>query len=547
MQYILTILVFLLIFFLLVFTQKRKKNYVKKMIEKNWGKAIIRFRDFNLIQNFVETTIPKISYTLTEQTLVDIDIENLFSFIDRTETTIGQQFLFSKLTTPTLSIDVLKTRESLTTFFLNNISTRTITQVNLYDLEKRGTNIIYTFFDTELKPINSKYKIHLTLLTSLAAVSAISSLFYPPFFLITIFIFFLNMMIHLIFRTNNGGKLKAIRQVYQIQKTINNLMKLNLPIDITQVKDSKEKLKKFSSVYHFLDFGIPLNDLSSVVFYALDIIKSFFLVEVHLLNFSYKEIIKNKAAVESYFDYIGKIEMAISSASLMSDEEITVTTPTILQNENSILFTEISHPLVTNCIKNSLTLDKKSVFITGSNMSGKSTFLRSVLINSILAQSIYLCFAKSYKSPIIKVSSSIKIADDLLSGKSYYFEEVNIIHEMIKKGNDEFPNLFIIDEIFKGTNTIERVALSKAILQNLSLYNNFVIASSHDLELIELLAKNFDLYHFTESIINNQLYFDHKIKVGGLTTKNAIKIVEMEGFPAEIVEQAKLLTSNKNK
>ena len=131
--------------------------------------------------------------------------------------------------------------------------------------------------------------------------------------------------------------------------------------------------------------------------------------------------------------------------------------------------------------------------------------------------------------------------------KSYYFEEVSIIHEMIKKGKDEFPNLFIIDEIFKGTNTIERVALSKAILQNLSLNNNFVIASSHDLELIELLAENFELYHFTESIINNQLYFDHKIKEGGLKTKNAIKIVEMEGFPIEIIKEATSLAFKQKK
>ena len=359
MQYVITLFVFILIFFLILFTQRRRKKYIVKMIEKNWGKNIIRLRDFNLIKNFVETAVQKNSYTLTKQTLVDVDIENLYSFIDRTETTIGQQFLFSKLTTPTLSIDVLKTRESLKTFFLNNISTRIKTQVQLHNLEKRGTNTIFTFFDADLKPTNSKYKIHFTLLTTLAAISIITSLFYPPFFLITLFVFFVNIMIHLIFRTNNGGKLKAIRQVYQLQKTINYLTKLKLPLDIAQVIDSKENLKKFSSVYHFLDFGIPLNDLSSIVFYAFDIIKSFFLVEVHLLNFSYKQIIKNKTALKTYFDYIGQIEMAISSASLMSDKEITITTPTILQNENNLLFTEIIHPLVTNCVNNSLTLDKK--------------------------------------------------------------------------------------------------------------------------------------------------------------------------------------------
>lgn len=122
---------------------------------------------------------------------------------------------------------------------------------------------------------------------------------------------------------------------------------------------------------------------------------------------------------------------------------------------------------------------------------------------------------------------------------SFYFEEVNIIHQMVKASDSCSAHLFIIDEIFKGTNTVERIALGKSILHYLSRPGNFVISSSHDLELIELIGNNFELYHFSENVQNDQLHFDHKIKPGPLQTRNAIKILEVSGFPVKIIDDAK--------
>lgn len=544
MEIVIILVVFLATVFIILFSHYLKKISIQKQIETSWGKEINKFRDFSSIKSFVELETPENSYNLTEQTLIDIDIENVFSFIDRTQTTIGQQFLFLRLVAPSLSIEELEKRRLIADFFLKQAIIRKKTCFQLFNLEKTGTQLILKLLNAEAISLNTKYSLYYKVLTLLSCLSLIICFFFPIFFVFTIFLGFLNMLIHLIFRANNSEKLKAIRQLFQLQKTIVSLSNLNIPIENNSITIAKKNLKKFSNIYHFLDFGIPLNDLSSVVFYLLDVIKSFFLIEVHLLNFCHNEILKNKMAIYNYFNYVGQIEMALSTASLFSDSSIKITTPTISKNENSISFSEIAHPLILDCIVNSLEIEEKNIFITGSNMSGKSTFLRAILINSILSQTINLCFASSYKSPIIKVSSSIKIGDDLLSGKSYYFEEVNIIHEMVLKSSDEIPNLFIVDEIFKGTNTLERIALAYAILKNLSLNKNFVIASSHDIELIELLEENFNLYHFTETIVNNRLFFDHKIKLGGLKSKNAIKIIEMIGFPIEIVSVAKKLAFN---
>jgi DNA mismatch repair ATPase MutS len=132
-----------------------------------------------------------------------------------------------------------------------------------------------------------------------------------------------------------------------------------------------------------------------------------------------------------------------------------------------------------------------------------------------------------------------------MDAKSYYFEEVNVIGELLKEAITPFQHLFILDEVFKGTNTIERVAAAKAVLSYLNKNNNIVFVSTHDIELAELLVNEFDLYHFVEDIKSDQLVFDHKLKTGPLKTRNAIKLLALSGYPAEIIAEAGTI-ANKN-
>ena len=202
----------------------------------------------------------------------------------------------------------------------------------------------------------------------------------------------------------------------------------------------------------------------------------------------------------------------------------------------------IYHPLIENCVENDLLIGDKSILITGSNMSGKSTFLRTFIMNSILAQSIYTCFAEEFISPILKQYSSIRIDDNLFEGKSYYLQEVNIMASLIAEVNSPNQNLFVLDEIFKGTNTIERISAAKAILSYLNQRNNIVIISTHDIELSDMLKDEYDLYHFTETVEAGELYFDHKIKYGQLKTRNAIKLLELSNYPTEIISEARQIS-----
>jgi DNA mismatch repair ATPase MutS len=138
----------------------------------------------------------------------------------------------------------------------------------------------------------------------------------------------------------------------------------------------------------------------------------------------------------------------------------------------------------------------------------------------------------------LKIYSAIRLSDDLMNDKSYYFEEVLTIKEMIEKSEIPGSNLFLLDEIFKGTNTIERISAGRSVLSYLNNESNIVFVSTHDIELADLLQSDYKLYHFSEQVDNKTVDFDFKLKEGKLKNRNAIRILEINGYPMQIITEA---------
>ena len=141
-------------------------------------------------------------------------------------------------------------------------------------------------------------------------------------------------------------------------------------------------------------------------------------------------------------------------------------------------------------------------------MSGKTTFIRIIGINVLSAQTLHTAFARSFLlATPLNIYSALMLADDLSEGKSFYMKEVDTIKEMISRNQKGTANLFLFDEIFKGTNTTERIAAAKAVLSYLNTHDNIIVASTHDTELATLLDKEYDLYHFSEVIEGETFFF----------------------------------------
>jgi DNA mismatch repair ATPase MutS len=244
------------------------------------------------------------------------------------------------------------------------------------------------------------------------------------------------------------------------------------------------------------------------------------------------------------YKYVAEIDMLIAVQSVRVGLPH-YSKPVFYTENKQMDLTDMFHPLIYNCVPNSIhTRTDEGVLITGSNMSGKTTFIRSIAINTLLAQTIYTTCTNGYKAPLLRLQTSIRTSDDLGEHKSYFQAEALSILDIINQSGGEEPvkSLIIIDEIFRGTNTIERIAAAKSVLTYLTDNKNFVFVSTHDLELAELLDNDYAVYSFEETVNDTRLIFDYKMKTGVLKNKNGIAILETIGYPETVVEDAYIVS-----
>jgi DNA mismatch repair ATPase MutS len=540
MNYILfgiTALLFLVLFAFL--DARKKKKQILKTLKDNWGKEKTEVINFDKASWYSTYAKEQAFHVLSHQTMADIDFDQLFAKIDRTTSKIGQQFLYNKLAKPTNSIEELKKLKDQANFFSADQAIRERIQAELVKLNSNDSYAVVLLLNNKLVEKPSWFKwlsIDLLILAALLILSIKVSIFLIlALLLITFNATYLNYWNkkHLLIFTKSLSQLNILIEVSR------KLVREKIPFEAEKIKNAIPIFKKFQSKIGILyqDFSQSnQNDLSQIALYVFEIIKAIFLIEIFTFFKLIKLIENYQEDILNLYQYVGSIDTAISVASLQESEQICE--PQFIQPYKGVQFKGIKHPLIENCIDNEVKLDQKSMLITGSNMSGKSTFLRTIAINSVLAQTIYSCFAEEYKAPFFRLHTSIRIDDNLFQGKSYFLEEVDVMSSLIDAVESPDQNLFILDEVFKGTNTIERIAAAKAILSHLNRKQNLTFVATHDIELSNMLEEEYELYHFTETITDNELIFDHKLKEGPLKTKNAIKILEISKYPKEIIEEA---------
>lgn len=205
-------------------------------------------------------------------------------------------------------------------------------------------------------------------------------------------------------------------------------------------------------------------------------------------------------------------------------------------NGRNIFMEDVYHPLIDDPVENTLELNR-GCLITGSNASGKSTFIKAVAVNAVLAQAVNTCAAGKMRLPHVQVLTSMAVRDDLMAGESYFIREIRYLKRILDHLNDRKVTLCVIDEILRGTNTGERIRASHAILEYLAGKNCIPLIASHDKELTVLLDRLYDNYHFSEEMGEGDISFSYKIMKGPATSQNAVKLLKIAGFPEEILEK----------
>lgn len=200
---------------------------------------------------------------------------------------------------------------------------------------------------------------------------------------------------------------------------------------------------------------------------------------------------------------------------------------------------DLGHPLIPyeQRVCNDFTVQDLGdvALITGSNMAGKSTFIKTIGVNLCLAYSGGPVCASAFRCLPLRLHTCIRISDSIADGFSYFYAEVKCLKRLLDALHEDqdLPVLYLIDEIFRGTNNRERLLGSRAYTQALFGANGLGLIATHDLELAKLAEQSQRLwnYHFRDFIQDGRLVFDYKIRTGPSPTTNALKIMRLEGLP----------------
>jgi len=198
----------------------------------------------------------------------------------------------------------------------------------------------------------------------------------------------------------------------------------------------------------------------------------------------------------------------------------------------------MAHPLLSNAVVNSWP-GTRAVLVTGSNASGKSTFLKGISVTAILAQATCTASARSYSGAFLHVVTSMGERDSLAAGRSTYVAELEGIRRVMTVLRGPRPALVCFDEMLRGTNTVDRIAVACEVLREVSRHPCICLAATHDLELTYLLAAEFLNVHFREDVTGEGVSFDYRLREGRATQRNALSLAERMGFAPEATARAR--------
>ncbi len=266
--------------------------------------------------------------------------------------------------------------------------------------------------------------------------------------------------------------------------------------------------------------------------------------DVHVVLGLDRAVAQQRSRLRDAFIAVGEMEL-LASLAAYAWETPGATFPEVEPNDASLVvdIREGRHPLIPagEAVSNSVQLGEPicTYIITGSNMSGKSTFLRMTACNVVLAQIGSAVPAQSMRLTPLRLMTDLRIRDDLARHESYFLAEVRQVKRMVEATARHEPILALVDEPFRGTNSAERVAAAVAVVRSLTRGGGLHMVATHD-EALTALADNRQVanFHFAESIDSAALVFDYRIHEGPSQTRNALRVLEMEGYPQTLIDEA---------
>lgn len=555
MEYIAFLAVIILIVLVIMLTgmmdEKRSKQMLREKLKKQYGQYSQKKYADGRMESIVSAVRygenAKEAFVIDDITWNDLEMDRLFTAIDYTRSAAGEEALYRWLRMPVFDEEVLNLRERHFRFFEDHEKDRLDYLLFMGDVGRTGKYSVYDYLDylDALKENNCFFTklLDAAIIICLILGLAVHTYFFIPFAVMLAY--------HCFTYTKQKKEIEPylttfsyfIRILDSVKKFdgMSREFKEEFSEEIEEIKKEKAEFNSFKRLSFLAmdnNAGTAGMELSRLILAYLNLIFHLDLIKLYSMLHVVKE---KKNFLIGLLLGMGEIEACISVVyARAAFDEYTI--PCFAEKGKKLYEAEdLFHPLIEHPVKNSLH-QIRGMLLTGSNASGKSTFLKAVAINALLAQTIHTACAKSYKSNYFRIYSSMALRDSLLQGESYFIVEIKSIKRIFDGVEEEgTPVLCTIDEVLRGTNTAERIGASTELLKALARKGALCFAATHDLELTTLLEREMDNYHFEEMVEGADITFPYVLTKGGAKGRNAIKLLKAFGFDEELVKKAEKL------
>lgn len=482
------------------------------------------------------TAPPRI--TVDSRTWQDLDMDEIYTRLNACRSAVGEGYLYAALHMPQPP-DVIARRQALAQTMATHESARTKVQLALARTgRKRGEDFSLLLFSPDFTVFRFSWVYPVLAVLPLALLFFF---FFPWGPGALLFSLCANIALCQWARMKTGRWMEALNNLSRILVAAGHVCQA-LHYCAPQISQSlARELKALQKAQGPLSRFVRTGDIAGGADFLLDGINMVFLLPVLQYLRTVRQLRSHPQALEQLFCTLGEVELAICAASFAAGQSAPVCAPQWL-DAGRLEAEEVRHPLLPQAVPNSGQFRRCALF-TGSNASGKSTFLKALAVNALLAQTLGLCTARRFalRTGPCAVVSSMALTDNLLAGESYFVAELHSLLRVLRRAQRGEHFLCFVDEILRGTNPEERLAASQAVMRYLAGSQALAFVATHDVELADALADVCDNYHFSEQARNGAVTFDYLLRPGPARGRNAIRLMGQLGFPASIVAQARLL------
>ncbi|HEX3836701.1 MAG TPA: hypothetical protein VHW25_07035 [Steroidobacteraceae bacterium] len=469
-----------------------------------------------------------------DKTWTDLEFPRFFTTLDTTVSLVGRQCLYARLRCYEFDAAELEGRYRACQVLQSDQPLREQLQLYLQPLEKVSSAFIADLLvGPEPRRVpHGELILPWTLLSIVIVVAA--SVHLIPIGLAAVPLA-INLIVAMTIDAKLGRNVDALLGLARLLAVAKRIAKMrstaNFPL-LHQLRAESDKRGRLASQIKALAVLERIRSVDLIGGLAV-IANALFLLKFALYARSVERFARSRDQWLSMFQLVGAIDASIAVANFLCRYPDHCR-PT--DSHDTVAIENGYHPFIAKPVKNSIRLQHRSALITGSNMTGKTTFIKMVAMNAILGQTLGICLAEQASLPRSPVRALIRGDQSVAEGKSRYFAEAEAIRDFIAEAAAGTCRLFILDEPFSGTNTVERIAVAQAVLSAIGATAQALV-TTHDVELQHLLGERFELFYFQENPAVEG-FFDHALHSGASTQRNAIRVLERLGYPAEIIAQA---------